>query len=410
VAGLRILHVTPCFEGAWAYGGVPRVAAAQCRELARRGHRVTVATTDARDQTTRLAADQARPGSIRHPWPVESLDDNLQLRVFPNLSNRIAYDLQLYLPLGLGHHLASHGESYDVAHLHGFHNLPGVIAARHLRRAGVPFLLQPHGTAPLIERRRLAKWIFDRVAGRRVMDDAQLLIALTGAEQRQLLDLEVEPQRIEIVANPIELDEVEPAPAAGRFRQQHGLTDEPLVVYMGQLSPRKQVHLLVEAFARAAPQKARLAIIGSDRGSLARIRREVQKHDLQSRTLLPGVIEGRKRFEALADADLLVYPGRDEIFGLVPLEALLCGTPVIVAGDCGCGEVIASIGGGEVVPSGDVDALAGAVHHMLADPQPWPAEVTQAAQRIRTRLSPQAIAIRLEEVYQLAIRQSGGAV
>ena len=35
---------------------------------------------------------------------------------------------------------------------------------------------------------------------------------------------------------------------------------------------------------------------------------------------------------ALADANLLVYPGRDEIFGLVPLEALLCDTPVIVAG------------------------------------------------------------------------------
>jgi glycosyltransferase involved in cell wall biosynthesis len=370
---------------------------------------VTVATTDACDQTSRLVSDQAS-SAIRRPWPIESLTEGVQVWVFPNLSNRLAYDLQLYLPLGLDSYLAQHGGQLDVAHLHGCHNLPGVIAARRLRRAGVPFLLQPHGTAPLIERRRLAKWIFDRVAGRRVMVDAQLLIALTEAERKQLLALHVAPERIEIVANPIDLDELEPAPAAGIFRRQHGLGDEPLVIYMGQLSPRKQVHLLVEAFARAAPPEARLAIIGSDRGSLARVRREVAKHHLQARTLLPGMIKGRKRFQALADADLLVYPGRDEIFGLVPLEALLCGTPVIVAGDCGCGEVVSSLGGGEVFPSEDVEALAQAVQRVLANPEPWQAEVKLAAQRIRARLSPSAVATRLEEVYRRAIGQSGRLV
>ena len=50
---------------------------------------------------------------------------------------------------------------------------------------------------------------------------------------------------------------------------------------------------------------------------------------------------------------VLVYPSRDEIFGLVPLEALLCGTPVIVADDSGCGEVIQTVGGGQLVPVGD---------------------------------------------------------
>jgi glycosyltransferase involved in cell wall biosynthesis len=405
MAGLRILHVTPYYQGAWAYGGVPRVVTAQCRELARRGHLVTVATTDVCDQKSRLIADQASTGR-RRPWPVESASEGVQVRVFPNLSNRLAYGLQLYLPLGLESYLVQHAGRFDVAHLHGCHNLPGVFASRQLRRAGVPYLLQPHGTAPLIERRRLAKWIFDRMAGRRVMVDAQLLIALTEAERGQLHTLGVAPERIEIVVNPIALDELEPMPVAGRFRRQHGLGDAPLVVYMGQLSPRKQVHLLVAAFAQAAPPEARLAIIGSDRGSLSRILREVDKHQLQARTLLPGVIEGPRRFEALADADLLVYPGRDEIFGLVPLEALLCGTPVIVAGDCGCGEVISRLGGGEVVPSGDVDALARAVQRMLTDPEPWAAVVSQAAQRIRARLSPQAVATRLEEVYQRAIMPS----
>ena len=47
----------------------------------------------------------------------------------------------------------------------------------------------------------------------------------------------------------------------------------------------------------------------------------------------------------------MVYPSAHEVFGLVPLEALLWGTPVIVSGDSGCGEVIGRTGGGQVVPS-----------------------------------------------------------
>src|SRR6266481_4992845 len=51
---LRILHVTPYFTDAWAYGGIPRLATSLARGLARRGHHVTVCTTDARDASSRL--------------------------------------------------------------------------------------------------------------------------------------------------------------------------------------------------------------------------------------------------------------------------------------------------------------------------------------------------------------------
>ena len=61
---------------------------------------------------------------------------------------------------------------------------------------------------------------------------------------------------------------------------------------------------------------------------------------LEPRTLFTGLLKGRDRLEALADAEVVVYPSQDEIFGLVPLEALLAGTPVIVADDSGCGEVV----------------------------------------------------------------------
>ena len=85
---MRILQVTPYYENAWAYGGIPRVVAALSHGLARRGHQVTVCTTDVRDERSRLEGEERGGGSP-------------DVRVFPNLSNRLAYHLQLFLPRGL---------------------------------------------------------------------------------------------------------------------------------------------------------------------------------------------------------------------------------------------------------------------------------------------------------------------
>src|SRR5229473_541049 len=152
---LRILHVAPYGDAAWAYGGIPRVVGALTRGLVRRGHDVTICTTDAHDEFTRL------PGSTRRfaaRPPVISADGCIN-RVFPNVSNRLAYRQQAFLPVGLHDYLRRHASDFDVAHLHACRNLPAAVAAHYLGRAGVPYVVAPNGTAPLIERRRVAKRI-----------------------------------------------------------------------------------------------------------------------------------------------------------------------------------------------------------------------------------------------------------
>jgi len=63
MAALRILHVAPYFEQAWAYGGIPRVVSAQVHALAAAGHRVTVATSDVRDAAGRIGTAGGHPSS-----------------------------------------------------------------------------------------------------------------------------------------------------------------------------------------------------------------------------------------------------------------------------------------------------------------------------------------------------------
>ena len=97
--------------------------------------------------------------------------------------------------------------------------------------------------------------------------------------------------------------------------------------------------------------------------------RDVLKRN--ARAMHVGLLEGRERLDALAAADVVVYPSSDEVFGLVPLEALLCGSPVIVCNDSGAGEIIGTVGGGHIVPVDDDDSLAGAIESMLAANGLW---------------------------------------
>ena len=393
---LRVLHVTPYGADAWAYGGIPRLSDAMARGLAARGHHVTVCTTDACDADRRLSAPSG--GATLAPWPALRTADGVELRVFPNISNRFAYNYQCFLPVGLSPYLKRHAASFDVAHLHACRNVPGVIAARHLRRARVPYVLAPNGTAPNLERRRMTKSLFDALAGRKVMQGASRVLAVTRAEQRQLTELGVPDGRISLVPNPLALQEFDPPPVRGLFRQRLGING-PLVAYLGQLTPRKRVDVLVKAFARIEDVTGTLVIAGNDMGAGDVARAAAHQLGVAGRTCFTGLLAGRARLELLADADVVVYPSEHEIFGLVPLEALLSGTPVVVADDSGCGEVIAATGGGLVVP-GEPDALRSAIEHILKSPAHWRGAAHHAAARVKTLYARDVVCAQLEDVYR----------
>jgi glycosyltransferase involved in cell wall biosynthesis len=399
MAPLRILHVTPYSGDAWAYGGIARLAATLTRDLARRGHAVTVCTTDACDRTTRLPAPAtvARPS---RPWPPVRTDAGVVIRVFPNISNRLAYHQQLFLPRGLDRFLREHATDFDIAHLHACRNFPGAIAARHLRRANVPFVLAPNGTAPRLERRLRAKRLYDSVIGDRILRDATRVIAVSQAEVAQLRALEVPSPSIAVLPNPVDLSEFDEPLTRGGFRGRFGLDARPVVLFLGKLTPRKRVDLLVQAVAQIDQGDPTLVIAGNDMGSGAVARAAVASASLGARVRFTGLLPGRERLQALADADVVVYPSEHEIFGLVPLESLLAGTPVVVAGDSGCGEIIRATGGGQIVKAGDAMALADAIKVVIKDPVHWRGEAARAAAEVRNLFGNDAVCDRLVDLYR----------
>ena len=402
MSALHVLHIAPYSPETWAYGGIPRVVGSFTQGLARRGHTVTVCATDALSRGARLAEPGGHGGRVS-PWPPRTMG-GVTTRIFPNLSNRLAYDWQCFTPVGLGRFLRRHAASFDVAHLHACRNFPVTIAARHLRRAGVPFVLGPNGTAPRIERRQTAKRAWDLLVGDTPLRHAAAVLAVSRAERRQLLDLGLRDSVIHVIPNPVDLDEFAEPVDGQRFRELVGVGDAPLVLFLGKLTPRKRVDFLVDAFARVAHRSARLVIAGNDMGSLAEVRTAVRLHGLRDRTVFTGLLSGRERLEALTAADLVVYPSDHEVFGLVPVEALLCETPVIVADDSGCGEIVDAVGGGQVIPLGDTGALAVAMDEMLGSPSLWRARAVEASDRVREAFGRDTVTAKLDALYHAVLR------
>jgi glycosyltransferase involved in cell wall biosynthesis len=402
VSALRILHIAPYYEQAWAYGGIPRVVTALARGLVARRHEVTVCTTDACTADRRL---ERRP--VRTLQPSHERDRHgVEVYVFPNLSNALAYHLQLFLPIGFRTFIKRHAGDFDIAHIHACHNVPGAVAARHLTSARVPYVLMPNGTAPRIERRIISKYLFDVSIGRHVNRGAARMLAVTDAERLQLHEMNVPDTRIAVVPNPTDLSEFQAPVERGAFRRRYGLGSGELVMFLGKLTPRKRLDVLARSFARLNRDGARLVIVGNDMGYAAELQQVINELGIRERTLMTGLLAGRDRLEALADANVVCYPSKDEIFGLVPIEAILSGTPVIVADDSGCGEVIRRVGGGLVVAQGDIAALADAISDVLDTNDLWRARVADAAERARTWYASDAVCEQLETVYRQVIAES----
>ncbi|HVO24138.1 MAG TPA: glycosyltransferase [Candidatus Margulisiibacteriota bacterium] len=383
---MRVLHVAPSFYPAWAYGGIPRCAYELCRELVRLGVEVTAWTTDACDATSRVPE---RAASV----------DGITIRRFPNASNWLAYHRQLYLPRGLASWARRQVDAFDLVHLHSHRHLLQPLVANPARAAGVPYVFTGNGTVPPIERYLSVKRLVDVLGARAFLHDAAACIAVSQAETAHYRAAGVRAERVTVIPNGIRLDEFATLPARGAFRQRYQFGDVPLVVFVGKITPRKGVDVLLRALSTLPPD-VHLAVVGNFMMPAAPIHQLVERLSLGTRVRFVGLLSGPDKLSAYVDADVTAYPSADEIFGLVPFESLMCGTPAVVCDDSGCGEWTRAAGGGLVVPYGEAPALAAALLRLLQNRAERDSLVSSGQRYIRANLSWEHVARQTLALYE----------
>jgi glycosyltransferase involved in cell wall biosynthesis len=267
----------------------------------------------------------------------------------------------------------------------------------------VPYVLTANGTLLRHERKVGIKWLWDRAVAGGIPRDAARCIAVSAADAARHGRAGINAERVVRIPNGLDLGEFQALPKKGEFRAAHGLGSKPIVTYLGRVSPRKGVSHLIRAFADDAMGPATLVIAGNDMGAMDTAVRAARNVDA---VRFVGLVEGRERLALLADTDVLVYPSADEVFGLVPFEGLLCGAPVVVTDDCGCGELIADAGAGLLVRFGDVEGLQQRIRTLLQDRAAGAAMVARGRRYIAERLSFTRVAEQHETMYAQVVGKS----
>lgn len=396
---MNLLHITPYYAPAWAYGGVVRAVTDLTRAQVAAGHKVVVLTTDTLDRSRRIAVRE------------ETIDGVAVTRV-RNQSNAIRGRLNLSTPVGLEATALQliQERTIDLVHCHELRTVENLLISPITRSRGLPLVVSSHGTLPYHVGRRRSKQLWDRVFGRQLLPCFDRVITLTEVEADEARALwagcgvPLRPDQVAEVPNAICTEEFAHMPSGDLFRRQWGLGSGPVVIFVGRLAERKGLQLLIPAFAEAAQDvpHARLLIVGPDEGVRSKLDIQIEECNLTGRVIFTGLLVGDDRLAALAASDIFALPAVGEGFSMAALEAMACGLPVLLTTGCHFPEV-APAGAGLVVPR-ETGPLGEALRGLLLDGHERALMGKRAHELVHSRyLWPQVVA-QMEAVYEMAAR------
>jgi glycosyltransferase involved in cell wall biosynthesis len=285
------------------------------RVLARRGHEVEVVSLDA----------PTDPWLWEFPATVHALGPGhgsygYSARLVPWLKER-------------------HAE-YDAVVVHGIWQYNSFGTWRALHKAVTPYFVLPHGmldpwfnrTYPLKHLKKLLYWPW---AEYRVLRDAKAVL-FTSEEERCLARKTFAPYRCnEVVVNyGTAAPEIDLPGAREEFLNAFPeLRGKNLLLFLGRIHEKKGCEELIRAFAAIGNSSLQLVLAGPcvNDGYLRRLKRLTNELDRGKTITLSGMLTGNLKWGAFAAAEAFILPSHQENFGIAVVEALACGTPVLIS-------------------------------------------------------------------------------
>jgi len=202
------------------------------------------------------------------------------------------------------------------------------------------------------------------------MEHANRVIAVSGAAKGFCVALGVPGDKIEVIPNGVDLSIFNTNVDGSAMRSKLNVKQGPLVATAIRLVKRKGPEHLVNAFSKVLKKmpNAKLAVAGGGTEA-ASLRAQIKKLGMGKSVFMLGKLQREEVARLMVAADVFVLPSLFESFGLVLLEAMAVGTPVVCTRTQGALEIVKDGEDGLIVPPGDDDALADAIVRVLSDRQ-----------------------------------------
>jgi glycosyltransferase involved in cell wall biosynthesis len=292
----------------------------------------------------------------------------------------------------------------EVAHLHwwfpaGMALWPSSVLGR------VPTVVTSHGT-DLFMLRTLAAL---RGPARAILRRAAAVTTVSQALASEVRALGLDPARVSVLPMPFDLETFGERAGAGEAR------DDDHVLFVGRLSEQKGVSDLLHAIALLASDRPalRLRVIG-DGAERARLERQAETLGIATRTRFDGARSTADVAAAYRRATVLAVPsttgagGEREGFGLVAVEAMLAGLPVVATATGGLVDIVQDGDTGLLVPERQPERLALAIGRLLDDRIEREAIAGRARASASERFAPRGIAARYVALYERVAQKPPG--
>jgi len=283
----------------------------------------------------------------------------------------------------------------DIVHCNGIDQYAGSYAIMAARLVRVPVVVGTvHTSGPHPQRTwpaRVFGWVVDHCL------DAAILVS-DYCREPVLRDRHFRPAQLTVIRNGIAL------PTAGHFvRESHGPSDisggAPVVIgSAGALIARKSFGTLLRASELLAAKHDIHVIIYGEGPERGRLESLSQQCGLSDRVELPGWRDDI--YSALEALDIFVLPSLNESAGLVLLEAMACGLPVVATRVGGIPEYVAEGETGLLVPPRDPQALAAAIESLIVDPARREALGRAGRRRVEERFTAERMVAQTVQLYR----------
>lgn len=207
--------------------------------------------------------------------------------------------------------------------------------------------------------------------------------------------------RIDVVDGAVDTDAFSPHPAPAERR------DDMRLLFVGSIAANKGVLTVFEAFARLAPAHPELSLVIAGTGDqelIERIREDALRAGVADRIELLGFVEHNDLPAVYRSADLLAAPSQYEGgLGMVYLEAMACGVPVIATAAGGAAEAVVHGETGLLLRAGDIDETTAAIQTLLSDPRLRSRMGEAGRTRVEQRFAIDPYARRVADAYRRAL-------
>jgi glycosyltransferase involved in cell wall biosynthesis len=272
--------------------------------------------------------------------------------------------------------LAQNKDHIHLLVLHGMFNPANLAMGRAARRGGIPYVVCPHDPyhPELLRKRRWRKSSYGILFERPFLNAASAIQVL-AQEHRALLSTYGVSRPVIVIPNGFDPEEVPDSNGHGDRASTHGEA-YPRFLYLGRLDLyHKGLDLLLMGLALGLrqgklPSTLRLDLVGADWGDTNTLHALARNLKLTDNVRFVGKIANRSPWAIIASYDVLVLPSRFDGFGLVALEAMVAGRPVVVSEQAGISTYVKQAQCGYVIQA-DSESICSGLTRALETQDEW---------------------------------------